>query len=69
MTKEVKKDSGCVCQKCQKIYKIDVLIETEIWEKIKPKNKPEGSGLLCGECIINELENFNVFGAYQLIKL
>jgi len=53
---------ACICQQCGKKYRIDLVIPDNIWEKIKPINKPKGSGLLCGMCIMNKLESFNKYG-------
>jgi hypothetical protein len=47
---------SCTCQKCNNKYKVDIMVLDEIWEQIKPENKPIGAGLLCGRCIIEELE-------------
>jgi len=47
---------SCTCQKCNNKYKVDIMVPNEIWEQIKPENKPIGSGLLCGKCIIEALE-------------
>lgn len=61
--KEVEKpdfDRGCKCQQCGAIYKIDVIVDDAVWEKIKPKGKAEGAGLLCGSCILNRLEALNI---------
>lgn len=51
---------GCKCQQCGAIYKIDVIVDDAVWEKIKPKGKAEGAGLLCGSCILNRLEALNI---------
>ena len=47
---------SCICNKCGKPYKMDIIVLNEIWEQIKPKNKSVGAGLLCGKCIVGELE-------------
>lgn len=57
---------GCTCQECERKYKIDILVSNKLWERIKPQNKPEGSGLLCGICIIKKLEQLNEFSHYNL---
>jgi len=59
---------SCTCQKCGKQYNVDIIIPNEIWEEIKPKNKPKGAGLLCGVCIIKELE-MRGYSAWKLIDL
>jgi hypothetical protein len=58
---------SCTCQECERQYKVDIIIPDELWEgKIKPKEKPQGSGMLCGECIMKKLEEFNEYNAYEL---
>jgi len=43
--------AGCVCQECGEHYREDVRLSDELWNRIRPKGKPEGAGLLCGGCI------------------
>lgn len=59
---------GCRCQGCGKKYTVDLIIPDFLWEKIKPKGKSEGAGLLCGSCIMERLESFyqNDSFAFQL---
>ena len=57
---------SCICQQCGMDYRIDLIIPDDVWEKIKPINKPKGAGLLCGRCIMDKLESFNHYG---LIKV
>jgi len=60
----------CKCQECGKYYKIDFLISDEIWEKIKPKDKGKGAGLLCSSCITNLLENLEeYFTVYEIVNV
>jgi len=56
---------SCICQQCGKNYRIDLILPDDIWEKIKPDNKPEGGGLLCGSCIMYKLE---LLGKYSAIS-
>ena len=58
---------ACKCQKCGKLYKVDLIVSDLLWEKIKPKNKPKGCGLLCGSCIMIELEN--KYKGFKLIEI
>jgi len=51
---------GCRCCNCGKQYKIDLNINDDLWAKISPRGND--SGLLCGSCIINKLEEMNLFG-------
>lgn len=57
---------SCRCQQCGKQYKVDLLIPDWLWEKIKPHSKPNGAGLLCGSCIIKNIEVFNLYGALHV---
>lgn len=53
---------SCTCQLCERKYKIDLLVPDNIWEIIKPHNKPKGAGLLCGICILKKVENLDLYG-------
>ena len=57
---------GCRCQECGFRYKVDLLVPNYIWERIKPMDKDQGAGLLCGPCIARAIERMGVFGCYQL---
>ena len=63
--KRKQEDGGCTCQSCGNKFKVDILIPNKLWERIKPKNKPEGAGLLCGNCIFEKLEELG-YGAFKL---
>jgi len=54
---------SCICQQCGNEYRIDLLVPDDIWEKIKHIDKPKEAGLLCGMCIMDQLESFNTYGA------
>lgn len=58
---------SCTCQRCNHKYKVDILIPDELWEKIKPTGKSTGSGLLCGKCIIQSIEELG-YSAWKLIR-
>jgi hypothetical protein len=49
------KKPGCTCQECNNKFTVDILVSDELWEEIKPVNKPKG-GLLCGNCIMKKIE-------------
>lgn len=62
---------SCNCQSCGKEYKVDFIVPNKIWEAIRP-NKVEprsfaDGGLLCGRCIVQELEKMNV-GCFYLFE-
>lgn len=59
---------GCICQDCGKNYTVDVNIPDDLWEEIKPPEKPEGSGLLCGACIMARIELVKGFATFELRK-
>lgn len=57
---------SCICQQCRKDYRVDLIIPDDVWEKIKPVNKPKEAGLLCGACIMNKIESFGNYGAINV---
>lgn len=48
----------CNCQKCGNEYNIDLLIPDDIWIKISPKKSD--AGLLCPNCICEEIDNMKI---------
>lgn len=42
------------------------MIPEELWERVRPKDKQDAGGLLCGQCIMSLIESLNDFGAWQL---
>ena len=61
---------SCKCQRCGNQYKVDLIIDDELWNTyIKPKEKPEGSGMLCGSCIMQRIENLYEYNAFKLEKI
>ena len=58
--------NGCTCQECGRSYTTDILTSDELWERIKPVNKPKGAGLLCPSCIGHKIE---LLGGYKVFKL
>lgn len=57
---------SCICQGCGVKFKIDLIIPDKLWKKISPK-KSKG-GLLCGSCIIKQLEEILSYNAFKLTK-
>jgi len=47
---------GCICQGCNSNFTLDVSVSDTIWNRIRPKGKAEGAGLLCPQCIADRLE-------------
>ncbi len=60
---------SCRCQECKKKYKVDIMVPNYLWEQIKPRGKPKGAGLLCGECIMREIEDRGDYAAFKLVRL
>lgn len=56
----------CTCQNCQRKYKVDFIVDNELWEKIKPEGKPEGAGMLCGMCIALSIEEMSGYDCYEV---
>lgn len=57
---------GCECQRCGRLYKLDIQIPNHLWDEIRPKHKPPGGGLLCGSCIISAMEELMGFNVMRL---
>jgi hypothetical protein len=62
-------EMACMCQQCGCQYKVDLLIPDELWEKIKPAGKPEGAGLLCGACIMKNIEKISDYSAWKMDQI
>jgi len=61
---------SCKCQNCGRQYKVDLLIPDNIWEKIRPLDKPPEAGLLCGSCIMSHIElYFKKHMAFKIIDV
>lgn len=61
-------DGGCLCQGCGRHYKVDIVVSDELWKLIKPNDKPDEGGLLCGGCIADRIEQFGKYDVYELEK-
>ena len=57
---------SCECQNCNNQYKVDILVDDEIWKKIL--SKKGYAGLLCGKCIIDKLESFG-YDRFKLVVI
>ena len=55
---------GCTCQICKRKYTVDILVPDEIWETIRPTD----GGLMCGSCIMLQIEAQSSFDAWILKK-
>ncbi|MDY6796972.1 MAG: hypothetical protein SWK76_17070 [Actinomycetota bacterium] len=54
---------SCTCQECGKRYKVDFIVDDDLWERIKPDGKEQGAGLLCGSCILRKIEALDEYSA------
>lgn len=59
---------SCKCQECGKLFKVDLMVPDNIWEKIKPETKESGGGLLCASCIMKKIEEISDYDYWNLIK-
>jgi len=59
---------SCKCQNCGKQYKVDLIVPSKLWNQIRPDNKPEGAGLLCGSCIMERIEEISDYDYWLLVK-
>lgn len=57
------RDRGCLCQRCDSRYRVDVLLPDDLWAAISG-----GDTLLCGRCIISALEARS-FAAFSLTDI
>ena len=56
-------DCGCTCQKCGSKYKVDFIVEDELWNLIR-----DNKNMLCGLCICKAIEQINEFMAFKVNK-
>ena len=56
----------CKCDLCENKYSVDLIVSDELWEKIKPKWKPAGAGLLCASCIMKRIEESTGYAVFYL---
>jgi hypothetical protein len=57
---------GCKCQKCGKMFKMDLIVSDNIWKMITPAENKKG-GLLCPSCIVKMIEKLYGYSAFRLI--
>lgn len=50
------------------MYRVDLIVPDDVWERIKPPGKPEGAGLLCGSCIMEKIEAFGKYGGLIVVE-
>jgi len=61
-------EDGTLCQGCGRIYVMDLIVPDDLWESVKPPQKPKGAGLLCPQCIVSRLEQQLGFCTFALEK-
>lgn len=59
---------SCKCQECGKQYRVDLMVPDKLWNKIRPEDKPEGAGLLCGSCVMKKIEEISDYDYWFLVK-
>ena len=57
-------EGGCLCQHCGARYRMDVLIDDDLWNVIR-----RGLNMLCPSCIVERVERAKGFSAFKLIAL
>lgn len=58
---------SCKCHRCGRQYRVDVVIPNDIWERIRPdKTRPDYAGMLCGQCIMELIEELGEYSAFRL---
>lgn len=55
---------SCTCQRCGNKYKVDLLVEDDLWDTIS-----KGKNLLCSICILKAIECLNNYAAFKLENL
>lgn len=60
---------SCTCQECHRLYKVDLIVPDDLWEKIKPSGKSKGTGLLCGSCIMDQIEILDEYDAFYIKRI
>jgi len=59
---------SCRCQACGREYKVDIIVDDPLWEKIRPdKSRNPDSGLLCPVCIVKKI--IDLTDGYSVFKL
>lgn len=59
---------SCICQGCERSYRIDLVVPDDLWERIKPEGKAVGAGLLCGRCIMDRVEALGQYGVLRVTE-
>jgi len=54
------------CKSCGTKYKVDLIIPDNMWSQISPRTGE--SGLICGSCIMEALEDLGEYASYHLVE-
>lgn len=54
---------SCICQKCGRKYKVDLIIPDMLWKIING-----GKNLLCGLCIMENVENLDKYRYLKVVN-
>jgi len=57
------RNNGCLCQRCGRRYKVDLIFPDDFWEKIRGNNNT-----LCPICIGEAIEKLNEFDHWYITK-
>ena len=60
---------GCVCQSCGRIYRVDLIVPDEWWNRIRPEGSVGEGGMLCGSCIMDRIEKLGEFNALHIERI
>jgi hypothetical protein len=55
---------SCICQSCGNQYKLDLLIPSILWKKIR-----SDKNLMCAFCIMLKLERMFGYSAFELKEI
>jgi len=59
---------ACTCHRCDRKYRVDVLVPDDVWRRIRPnKSRSPEAGLMCGACILSEIERLGEHDSYFLV--
>ncbi len=60
---------GCICRRCKRRYKVDIIVPDDLWAKINPWIGDAEGSMLCGPCIAEGIEALDEFAAWKLVRL
>lgn len=57
----------CNCEICDRVIKMDTLIDTELWKEISPSG--DEGGLLCAACIVDRVADVRSGRKWAAVRL